>query len=73
MIKRDEVADPQSCLNRARDDERVFLLLARDVAAPTAIRAWAHMRIQLGRNVATDPQIVEALACADAMDAERGL
>lgn len=33
MIKRDEVSNPNSCLNRAKDDEMVFVLLARDEAA----------------------------------------
>jgi hypothetical protein len=46
MIKRDEIDDSASCLNTARDNERLFVLLARDVAAPVAIRAWAAERIR---------------------------
>ena len=38
MIKRDETDYSESCWNKARDNERLFVLLARDVAAPAAIR-----------------------------------
>jgi hypothetical protein len=48
----------------------VFVLLGRDAAAPAAIRAWAAERIRLGKNAPTDEQIVEALRCADTMQAE---
>lgn len=71
MIKRDEAQDPRSCWNKGREDERMFVLLARDQAAPVAIRAWAAERIRLGKNAAGDPQIVEALDCAARMDDER--
>lgn len=67
--KSDELSDPRSCMSRARDDEWTFVLLGRDAAAPAAIRFWANERIRLGKNGAADPQIVEALACADAMEA----
>ena len=43
MKKTDELADPTSCLNKARDDERLFVLLARDPAAPVTIRAWVAL------------------------------
>jgi hypothetical protein len=71
MRKRDELADPKSCLNRALDDEPLFVLLARDKAAPYAIRRWANYRVGLGLNRADDPQIREALACADLIERER--
>lgn len=48
----------------------VFVLLSRDAAAPFAIRAWADERVRLGKNTETDPQIVEARACADTMQLE---
>jgi hypothetical protein len=70
MIKRSEIADPRSCLNRAKDDEILFVLLARDPAAPVAIRAWVAERLRLGKNRADDGQIREALACAEAMAAQ---
>lgn len=71
MRKRDEIEDTESCFNKAGDEERLFVLLARDPAAPVAIRAWIAERIRLGRNVADDAQIVEALDCAARMDLER--
>jgi hypothetical protein len=69
MKKFRELSDPESCLNRARDNEIIFVLLARDAAAPAAIRAWAGERMRLGKNRLSDPQILEALSCADAMEA----
>jgi hypothetical protein len=68
MLKRLELSDPKSCFNRARDDERLFVLLGRDVAAPAAIRAWIAERIRLGKNQPGDAQIREAEACADLME-----
>ncbi len=63
MLKREELADPQSCLNRAADDELIFVLLGRDVATRAAIRAWIDERIRLGKNTADDQQIRCALRC----------
>lgn len=71
MRKSDELSDFSSCLNKARDDERLFVLLARDPAAPVAIRAWVKERLRLGKNAPDDAQIVEALDCADRMERER--
>ncbi len=41
MRKRDEISEPNSCLNRADDDEPLFVLRAKDVIAPTIVRLWA--------------------------------
>jgi len=71
MRKQDELSNPQSCMSRARDDEMTFVLLARDAAAPFAIRAWADKRIHLGKNKLDDPQIIEALQCAEEMEKQR--
>lgn len=71
MIKRDEMEYSESCLNKARSDERLFVVLARDPAAPIAIRAWVVERIRIGKNVSEDAQIVEALDCATRMEHER--
>jgi hypothetical protein len=71
MIKANEISNPQSCLNKARPDERLFVLLARDPAAPAAIRAWAEERIALGMNLRDDAQIQDALECATLMAQER--
>ena len=72
MRKRDELREgARTCMNSARDDEMVFVLLGRDAAAPAAILAWIDKRIELGLNVETDPKIVEARACAETMYYER--
>lgn len=71
MIKRDEIEDTESCLNKAHDGERLFVLLARDPAAPVAIRAWIAERIRLGKNAPGDEQIREAYECASFMEMER--
>ena len=60
MRKCDETTDPSSCLNRAREDEWLFVLLGRDLAATVAVRAWIEERIRLGKNRRDDAQIIEA-------------
>jgi hypothetical protein len=71
MIKKDEIDHTESCLNKARDNERLFVLLARDAAAPVAVRAWVAERLRLGKNQPDDAQIREALDCAARMEIER--
>jgi hypothetical protein len=71
MIKIRELNDPASCLSKAKDNELLFVLLARDQAAPAVIRYWTEERIRLGKNEASDPQITEALECAAAMERQR--
>lgn len=68
MIKTEELTDPKSCLSKAGDHEMLFVLLARDPAAPVAIRAWVKERIRLGKNVWDDPQIADAWECARKME-----
>lgn len=68
MRKSDELMKPSSCLNRAKDDEVLFVLLARDEAAPAAIRAWIVERIRLGKNSPADAQISEAVTCIGKME-----
>jgi hypothetical protein len=71
MIKSQELTDPTSCMSRAGDDEMTFVLLARDAAAPDTIRFWTGRRIASGKNKENDPQILEALQCAEAMELEQ--
>ena len=71
MLKTDEFSNPTSCLNKARPNERLFVLLSRDATAPDVIRYWVRKRIWMGKNKAEDPQIVEALECARLMEEER--
>jgi hypothetical protein len=71
--KRDELADPRRCLNKAKDDEWLFVLLGRDPAAPAAVRAWAAERVRLGKNLPADPQLLEAGRWADLAAAGQGV
>jgi len=65
-----EIVNEDSCFNKARIDETVFILLGRDPSAAAAIREWAKDRIMRGKNKADDPQIVSALADANQMALE---
>lgn len=49
-------------------DMPYFLLLASDPAAPSAIRHWCTRRVEIGKNESGDTKILEALACATAME-----
>lgn len=71
MTKRDELFNLDSCLNKARNDEYLFVLLARDRAMPNAIRAWVAERLSLGMNQLNDPQLIEALALADLVERQQ--
>jgi len=71
MMKCDEVARLDSCFNRASNDEQMFVLLQRDKAAPETIRFWVRERIRIGKNNPSDPEIIEALACALRMEARK--
>lgn len=68
MLKKDEIANPDSCLNKAADEEPVFVLRAKDAAAPNTIRCWAEERMERGLNIASDQKIVDALAIAERME-----
>jgi len=72
MKKRDELSNPASCMSRAHDDELTFVLLARDAAAPTAVRAWVVERIRLGKNTRADAQIRDAEEWVTAVEALQG-
>lgn len=71
MKKLLELSEPTSCLNKAGDDEIIFVLLSRDPAAPHAIAAWINERHRLGLDESGSPKLVEAQACAAAMMEQR--
>lgn len=68
MLKRLEISDPNSCFNKARMDERIFVIRDVDVAAPGTVRDWCSRRIKAGKNKVGDPQITEALQWADKVE-----
>ncbi len=69
MRKFEELSDPNSCLNRAGHRERIFVVRGHDITSPGTIREWCRLRCLHGKNVPQDPQIQEALAWADAVEA----
>lgn len=70
MRKLQEISNPNSCMSRAKDDEMTFVLLGRDIVAPAVIREWCRLRCLHGKNSQKDPQITEAMECAEAMEKE---
>lgn len=68
-IRRDEIADPNSCLNRAADDEPIFVLRAKDPLAAKLVEDWAARAIVEGLHE-EKPQ--QAFRYAQAMKAWRG-
>ncbi len=68
MRKIDESCILDSCWSKARDSEILFILLARDETAPATIRFWISERIRLGKNRPGDAKLIEAEACAKAME-----
>ena len=69
MLKRLELSDPTSCLNKAAPDELIFVILERDDAMPGTIRFWAAERVRLGLNKLEDAKIQSALRDAAALEA----
>lgn len=74
MKKRDEMEQPTSCLNHSRPDEPLFVLCARDPAAPPTVREWArrYVKAKGGKRRLTDKQrakVQHAFALADEMEA----
>lgn len=63
MLKRQELLDPKSCLNKAAPDEPVFVLRAKDAAAAQTVRLWAAMAGHLHESA----KVEEALKLADQM------
>lgn len=64
MRKQEELSNPKSCLNKATENEALFVLLGRDKTTPQTIEFWAIERMRLGLNQWGDPQIMEALTLA---------
>jgi hypothetical protein len=62
--KRDEIANPKSCLNKASAEEPLFVLRASDVFAPGMVELWTELAALHGCDPA---KLAEARACAAAM------
>lgn len=68
MTKQEEFSNQNSCFNRARQEELMFILLERDIATPDTIRYWAQLRVKSGKNTLKSAQIQEALTLADRIE-----
>lgn len=64
--KRELLDDPNGCLNKAADDEPVFLLRAQDRLAPATVRDWCERARRAGDT--PDEKVNEAGAVAIAME-----
>lgn len=62
--KTENLLSPSSCLNKARNDEPLFVLRANDPTAPQTVRLWAAMNAER-RN---PDKINDALRVADSME-----
>ena len=45
MLKREELFNPQSCLNKAEPEELIFVVRAKDPLAAQTVRHWAAMAV----------------------------
>jgi hypothetical protein len=61
MKKHLELRDPRSCLNRAAEDEPIFVLRANDKLAPHLVKLWAGLARMSGCGAAKTEE-AEALA-----------
>jgi hypothetical protein len=47
MTKQENIDNPNSCWNKAADDEPIFILKASDQLAPALVEEWANRYAQL--------------------------
>ena len=60
MKKKDEISLPASTLNKANDDEMLFILRARDYSSPQTILYWISENLE----TCSDEKLREAFECA---------
>jgi hypothetical protein len=54
------------CIEKAREDEPIFVLRGQDNLAPALVRLWASRARALG---CSSEKVQDAIECADAMEA----
>lgn len=64
MLKKLELAKTFSCLSKAKPDEPIFVIRAKDELASQTLRLWAAM----AEGIHEPEKISEALQCAEDMD-----
>jgi hypothetical protein len=62
--KLEEQENPQSCLNKAKPDEPIFVMLGSDSLAPEVIRFWASLVIMRSGTEKSFDKARQALADA---------
>ena len=60
MTKRENIDNPDSCWNKAKDDDIVFILKDTDETMAATIRFWMGERLRMGLNILTDSKIIQA-------------
>lgn len=73
MKKRDELTNPNSCFNKAKDDDYIFVLIQKDITMADTIRQWVRLRVEAGKNQYIDAKVDEALKLANLIDAIHGV
>jgi hypothetical protein len=73
MTKIENIRDPNSCWNKARASQHIFVLHDEDPCMADTIRVWASMRIVNGINKLEDDKIQSALREADEIDRQNGI
>lgn len=66
MTKAEMLADPNSCWNKAKDDEPVFILLGRDPEGPETVDYWSRKRRER-KGKAADAECLDAFYVAGSM------
>ncbi len=65
MLKKDERDLPDSCFNKAADDEMIFVLKESDPSFRRTVQFWADHRVANGHNKRDDEKIASALRIVD--------
>lgn len=61
MKKHEELSDPNSCWNKAADDEPVFVIRAKDPEAVGTVMEWCNRRIRHNHNSSGDKKLRDAV------------
>jgi hypothetical protein len=71
MTKKEMVENKDSCLNKAADNEPLFVLRAQDMLAPQFVNAWANSLEQycVQKNKPVPAKVADAYEIANQMRA----
>lgn len=60
MTKHEEKRDPDSCWNKALENEPVFVIRAKDPVCGLIVNLWCAIRINAGLNMRGDDKLTDA-------------